>query len=104
MRAGTELAAGSKRVVLRRLLTVDAGGILALLFAVASAAIDASQFVRVWHFLDIAVTCDAFKGCVGGRFQGSRVEARGHSGLAFPGAGAGVVAARAVLGFHRCRR
>ena len=103
MRAVAELAAWSKRVVLRRLLAVDAGAVLALLFAVAPAAIDAGQLVRMGHFFDIAVAVHAFEGRMGGRFQGSRVEARRHSGLAFPGAGAGIMAARAIVVFWRSR-
>ena len=42
MRAVAELAVGGVGVVLRRLLAVDAGGILALLFAMALAAVDAA--------------------------------------------------------------
>ena len=98
MRAVAELAAGSIRVVLRRLLAVDAGGVLALLFAVAQAAVDAGQLVRMRHFFDVAVASDAIEGGMGGRFQGGRVEGRGHSGLAFPDTRAGIVAACTVLG------
>src|ERR1019366_5550745 len=55
MRAVAELAAGSRRVFLRSLLPVAAGGILFLLFGGPPAAINAGQLVRVWHFFDIAV-------------------------------------------------
>ena len=103
MRAVAELAAGSIRVVLRRLLAVDAGAVLALLFGVAQAAVDAGQLVGMRHFFDIAVASDAIEGRMGGRFQGRRVEARRHSGLAFPDTRAGIVAACAVLGM-RLRR
>ena len=67
MRAVAELAVGGVRVVLRRLLPVDAGGILALFFAMALAAIDGSQFFRMRHFLDVAVAGDAIEGGMGGR-------------------------------------
>ena len=104
VRAVTELAVGSIRVVLRRLPAVDAGGVLALLVAMAQAAVDAGQLFRMRHFFDIAVAGDALEGRMGGRFQGGRVEARGHSGLAFPDARSGIVAACAVLGMQLRRR
>jgi hypothetical protein len=50
------------------------------------------------HFFDIDVASDAFEGRVGRRFQGGRVEARGHAGLAFPNPRAGIMAACTVLG------
>jgi hypothetical protein len=56
------------------------------------------------HFFDIDVAGDALEGRMGGRFQGGRVEARGHSGLAFPDARSGIVAACAILGMQLRRR
>ena len=103
MRAVAELAVGGVRIVLGRLLPVDAAGILALLFAVALAAVDASQLFRMRHFFDVAVAGNAIEGGMGGRFQGGRVEARRHSGLALPDARAGIMAAGTVLG-TRLRR
>ena len=84
VRAVAELAAGSIGVVLGRLLAVDAAGILALLFAVAQAAIDAGQLFRMRNFFDVAVAGDAIQGGMGGRFQGGRVEAGGTPGWRFP--------------------
>ena len=94
---------GGIGVVLRRLLPVDAAGILALLFAVAQAAVDRGQLFRMRHLLDVAVAGDAIEGGMGGRFQGGRVEARRHSGLALPDARTGIVAAGTVVGM-RLRR
>src|ERR1019366_3588031 len=104
MRAMTQLAAGSERVVLRRLLPVNAGAILALLFAVARAAVDAGQPVGMRHFFDVAVAGHALEGRMGGRFQGGRVESRGYFRLALADARAGVMAACAVLGTRLRRR
>ena len=69
-----------------------------LLLAVALAAIDLGQFFGMRHFFDVAVAGDALERGMWGRFQGRRVEARGHSGLAFPDTRAGIVAAGTVLG------
>ena len=103
MRSMTELATGGVRVVLCRLLPVDAGGILALLVAMATGTIDSGQLLRMGHCLDVAVACDAVQGGVGGRLQGGCVEARGHSRLARPDARTGIVTAGAVLGTWWCR-
>jgi hypothetical protein len=54
----------------------------------------------MWHLFDIAVACDALEGGMGRRFQRSRVEARGCSGLALPDTRAGIMAAGAVLGMQ----
>jgi hypothetical protein len=98
-----ELAAGSIRVVLRRLLPMDAAGILALLLTVAKAAVHRRQLFRVWHLFDIGVACDAFNSGMRGRFQGGRVEARRYAGLALSGTRAGIVAAGTVVGMQlRC--
>jgi hypothetical protein len=67
MRAVAELAVGGIRVVLCRLFPVDAGGILALFFAMTLAAIDGSQLLRMRHFLDVAVAGNAIEGGMGRR-------------------------------------
>jgi hypothetical protein len=82
---------------------VDAAGILALLIRVALAAVDAGQLFRMRHFFDVAVAGHALQGGMRGRFQGGRIESRRHSGLAFPGTRAGIMAAGTVLG-TRLRR
>jgi hypothetical protein len=79
---------------------MDAGGVLGLLVAMAQAAIHAGQLLRMRDLFDIHVAGDAFEGRMGGRFQGGRVETRGHSSLAFADAWAGIVAARTVLGMQ----
>ena len=66
----------------------------------ATAAIHAGQLLRMRDFFDIHVAGDAFEGRMGGRFQGGRIETRGHSSLAFPDTRAGIVAAGTVLGMQ----
>src|ERR1035437_4006291 len=52
--------------------------------SLTQAAVDAGQLIRMRHFFDVAVASHAIERGMGGRFQGGRVEARRHSGLALP--------------------
>jgi hypothetical protein len=70
----------------------------------ALAAVDRGHFFGMRHLFDGAVTGNALQGGMGGRFQGRRIEARRHSGLAFPDARAGIVAAGTVFGMKLRRR
>lgn len=103
MRAVAEFAVRCVGVVQRRPLAVNAGGILALFLAVALAAVDGRHFFRMRQFLDAAVAGNAIDAGVGRSFQGGRMEAWRHSGLALPNLRAGIMAAGALLG-TRCRR
>jgi len=103
MGAMAELAVGSVRVVLRRLLAMDAGAVLALFSIVAEAAVDAGQLFRMRHFFDVTVTSHAFQSGMRGRFQGGQVKARGRSGLPFPDTRAGIMATCTVIGTQLCR-
>jgi len=66
---------------------------------VARAAVHRRELFRMRDFLYGGVAGDAFQAGMRGRFQGGGIESRGHSRLAFPDTGAGLVAALTILGF-----
>src|ERR1017187_7827717 len=93
-----------ERVALGRFLAVQAGGILGLLFGVALAAFHTSQFLRVRHFLHVAMAVHALESTVRRSFQASGADAGGHTGLALPGLRTGIMASRTILATRRFRR